>query len=90
MAASTGPVLALGLITVANESVFHDRPFSWKVPIATGLLAGALALLEKASAPLATGLAWVALAAVLLTRVDPAVPSPTETLASYLGVPVSK
>ena len=83
MAASTGPVLALGAITIANENVFHSQPWSWRVPIATGLLAGVTFLLDKAVPGLGTGLAWVALATVLLTRVNPAVPSPTETLLTY-------
>ena len=83
MAASTGPVLALGAITVANESIIHDQPLSWRAVIGTGLLAGALALVEKASQPLAVGLAYIALATVLLTRVNPAVPSPTESFLSW-------
>jgi hypothetical protein len=83
MAASTGPVLALGAITVANQSVIHSQPFDWRVPIATGLLAGVCALLDKGVPGLGTGLAYVALAAVLLTRVNPAVPSPTESFAAW-------
>jgi hypothetical protein len=83
MAASTGPVLALGGITIFNESVIHSQPFNWRLPIATGLLAGVCALLDTAVAGLGTGLAWVALATVLLTRVNPAVPSPTESFATW-------
>lgn len=83
MAKSTGPVLALGGITVANESVLHGQPISWRTVIGTGLLAGVLALVEKASAPLAVGLAYIALAAALLTRVNPAVPSPTESFVAW-------
>jgi hypothetical protein len=83
MAASTGPVLAMGGITMINESVLHNKPFNWKIPIATGVLAGMLALVEKASPALATGLVWIGLAAVLLTRVDPNIPSPTESFASW-------
>lgn len=83
MAQSTGPVLALGGITIANESLIHNQPLSWRVVIGTGLLAGFLALLEQASAPLAKGLAYLALATVLLTRVNPAVPSPTESFVSW-------
>lgn len=83
MAKSTGPVLALGAITVANESVFHSQPLSWRTVIGTGILAGALALLETASAPLAVGLAYLALAATMLTRVNPAVPSPAESFVAW-------
>jgi hypothetical protein len=85
MAASTGPVLALGAITLLNDNIFHDQPFDWKVPIATGLLAGALALVEHASPALASGLVWTALATVLLTRTNPNVPSPTESFVSWWG-----
>lgn len=85
MARTTGPVLALGGITMLNENVFHNQPVNWKIPIATGLLAGGMALVEKASPELATGLVWLALAAVLLTRVNPNVPSPTESFVSWWG-----
>jgi hypothetical protein len=85
MAASTGPVLALGAITMINDNVFHDQPFDWKIPIATGLLAGVLALVEHASPALATGLVWVGLATVLLTRTNPNVPSPTESFVTWWG-----
>lgn len=83
MAASTGPVLALGAITMINENVLHDQPVNWKVPVATGVLAGMMALVEQASPTLATGLVWIAVVAVLLTRVNPKVPSPTESFASW-------
>lgn len=83
MAASTGPVLALGAITIANQSLLHDRPVDLRVALATGLAAGMFYLVEKVNAPLAVGLAWTALVAVLLTRMDPSVPSPTETLLEW-------
>ena len=85
MAASTGPVLAMGAITMLNENVFHGQPVDWKVPIATGLLAGVMALIEKASPALATGLVWIGMATILLTRVNPDVPSPTESFVSWWG-----
>lgn len=80
---STGPILALGAITVANEVIFNGEPFSWKVPVATGIAAGGLALLEQLSPKFAVGVAWIALGAVLITRVDPAVPSPVETISKW-------
>ena len=83
MAKSTGPVLAVGAITITNETIFHNQPLSWRTVIATGLLAGALALVEKASEPLAVGLAYLSLAAVTLTRVNPAVPSPAESFVAW-------
>lgn len=83
MADTTGPVLAIGAITMANQSVFHDRPVDWRVPVATGIAAGAFALLERADRTIATGIAWVALAAVLFTRLDPSIPSPTESALTW-------
>ena len=80
---SVGPVLALAAVTIGNENILHNQPFNWRIPIAAGLLAGVTTLLDKAAPPLGTGLAWLALATVLLTRVNPAVPSPTESLASW-------
>lgn len=80
---STGPILAIGAITVANQSLIHDEPIDWRIPIATGLAAGVFALAEKAVPDLAVGIAWVALATVLLARVKPGVPSPTESLLKW-------
>jgi hypothetical protein len=83
VARSTAPILAAGGITVANRVVFHQQPVDWRVVTATGLTAAMLALVETASPELALGLAWVALATILLTRVDPNVPSPTESLLEW-------
>jgi hypothetical protein len=80
---TTGPVLAIGAITLANNTLFHDKPFDWRVPIATGIAAGAFALAEKAWPQGATALAWMALITILITRMDPKVPSPVETLNDW-------
>ena len=85
MAQSTGPILAIGGITVFNEVVLHTQPFNWKVPIATGIAALAFAGLEKVSSELAVGLAYVGLVAILFTRVNPAVPAPAESLADVIS-----
>lgn len=85
MAASTGPVLAVGAITLANRSVFHGLPVDWKIPVATAVAAGLFALAERAVGQVATGLAWLALAAVVLTRVDPKVPSPAESALAWFN-----
>ena len=85
MSKSTGPVLAIGAITIANRMIFHDESFEWKVPVATGITAGMFALFEKAWEPGAVALAWLALVAVLLTRLDPKVPAPIETLNDFLN-----
>lgn len=80
---STGPILAVGGITVANAVLFNGKPLDWRVPIATGIAAGGFVLLEKGWEKGAVGLAWLALITVLLTRVDPATPSPIETLNTW-------
>jgi hypothetical protein len=82
MAQTTGPVLAIGAVTVLNQSVFHDRPMDWRIPIATGAAAAALALIEKAAPGVAEGIAWLALATVLLTRIN-GVASPTESFLAW-------
>lgn len=68
MVGSTGPVVAAGLITYSNQVIGNGR--SWDsqliVPVATAVAGALLALLEKASPPLATGIAWIALVTSLL------------------------
>jgi hypothetical protein len=80
MARSTGIILATGGVTLLNQSVLNGKPVDWRVPVATGFAAAAFALLEKANEQLVVGVAWIALLTVLLARVDPKVPAPTETL----------
>lgn len=83
MAASTGPILAAGAITLGNEVILHNQPVNWRVPIATGIAAGLLALLEKATPGIAVGLAWLALLTLLIARTDPKVKSPAESLLDW-------
>jgi hypothetical protein len=68
MAGSTGPVVAAGAITYVNQVVGNGRPWNSVLIVAVGtaVAAGMLALLEHASAPLATGIAWIALVTSLL------------------------
>jgi hypothetical protein len=80
---TTGPVLAIGGITIANRVLLNDRPWEWKTPVATGIAALAFGLAEKAWPTGAKALAWMALVAVVITRVDPAVPSPVESLNAW-------
>lgn len=83
MARSTGPILAIGAITMANRSVFNNEPIDMRIPIATGLAAAAFVLIEQGSEQFAVGVAWVALVAVTLSRVDPAVPAPAESALKW-------
>lgn len=80
---TTGPILALGAITVVNASVFHNKPMDWRVPIATGLAAVGFGLAERAWPQGAEILAWTALLTVLFTRTDPKIPSPTESALAW-------
>ena len=83
MALSTGPMLAVGGITLANQVVFHNQPINWRVPIATGIAAGFLAIIEKGNEGLAVGLAWLALLTVLVARTDKNVKAPMESLLEW-------
>lgn len=83
MARTTGPILAVGGITLANNVILNSQPIDWRIPVATAFAAGGFALAERVSEPLAVGVAWIALVAVLLTRITPGVPSPVESLAKW-------
>ena len=84
MAASTGVILAIGAITLANTSVFESQPVDMRVVAATGLAAITFALAEQAIPPtLVVGVAYIGLAAVTLTRVNTAKKSPAENLLAF-------
>jgi hypothetical protein len=80
---TTGPILAVGGITVINQTVFHGEPMDWRVPLATGLAAVGFSVAERAWPQGAEILAWTVLMTVLLTRMNPNVPSPTESALSW-------
>lgn len=90
MAHSTGIVLAVGAITMANEAVFAPLAHTgkvqvnWRIVPATAGLALALAGLEKLAPGFATGLAWLSLAAVLIIPFGNA-PTPLENAAALFG-----
>ncbi len=83
MAASTGPILAIGAITLANRVVFNDESMDWKIPIATGIAAVLFAGAERAVGRTASYLAYAALVAVVFVQVDPKVPSPAESALAW-------
>lgn len=83
MARSTGPILAMGAITLGNASVIHGQPIDWRIPIATGITAGVLALAEHAAPNLVTGLAWLALMTSFLVPLIPGVPTPAESFVAF-------
>lgn len=83
MSQTTGPILALGTITVVNRVVFNDQPMDWRIPLATGLAAVGFSLAERAWPDGAQVIAWTALLSTLVTRLDPKVPSPVESAMSW-------
>lgn len=87
MARSTGPILAVGGITLANQSLLakEQQPIDFRVIVGTAIAAGGLALLEKLSEGLAVGIAYVALVAVLFARLDPKAGAPAENLLRIMG-----
>lgn len=85
MAESTGPILAIGALTIANRTVFNDKPMDWKVPIGTAMAAVLFAGLEQAVGTSAKALAYLALVTVVFARVDPSVPSPAESALRWFN-----
>lgn len=83
MARSTGPILAIGGITIANQTLLNSRPLDWRVVVATAGAAALFALVEKASPEVAVGLAYVGLVTILLVRIDPKTPSPAESALKW-------
>ena len=90
MGRSTGPVLAIGAITAANEVLFAPLAgsgkvnFNWRlVPAVAGLALG-LAALERIAPDFAVGLAWLGVLTVLVVPVGNA-PTPIENANKLLG-----
>lgn len=85
MAASTGPILAVGALTVANRTVFNGQPMDWRVPIGTAIAAVLFAGAERAVGQTAVRLAYLALITTVFVRVDPAVPAPAESALRWFN-----
>lgn len=84
MAASTGPIIAVGALTIVNRTVFNGMPIDWRAPIATGIAAIAFAGAETLVGPtIPRGIALVALVAVVFSRIDSQVPSPAESALAW-------
>lgn len=86
MAGSTGPILAIGAITVANQSLVNSNPIDWRVPIGAGLAALAFGALESAApsySGIITKVAWIAVVTALFARTKAGVPSPMESFANW-------
>lgn len=83
MARSTGPILAIGGITIANQTLLNNQPLDWRVAVATGGAAMLFSLVEKAMPEVAVGLAYIGLVTILFARVNPKVPSPAESALAW-------
>jgi hypothetical protein len=76
MAQSTGPILAAGGLTWANQTILSDDPTehlferSTRIVVTTALLAGVFFGLEKISPAVAVPLAWTALVTAAIIRVN--------------------
>lgn len=92
MAKSTGIVLVVGGVTLANEAVFAPIAsggsikvdFNWRVIPATLIAAALLGGLEQISPKLAVGIAYISLITVMFARLGNA-PAPVENVAKALG-----
>lgn len=83
MARSVGPILAVGGITMANQSLLNNKPLDWRVPVATAIAAGAFALMEKGWEDGAVALAYLSLLSVLFVRLEPNTPAPVESALKW-------
>jgi hypothetical protein len=92
MARSTGIILVVGGISLANEAVFAPIAsggaikvdFNWRIVPATLVAAALLGGLEQISAKMAVGVAYISLITVIFARLGNA-PAPVENLAKALG-----
>ncbi len=84
MAKTTGVVIAIGGITMFNQSIVNNQPVDLRVPVATAIAAGFFALAEKGWEKGAVTLSYVALITILFSRVDPKTPAPLESLNTWM------
>lgn len=89
MSEAAGIAVTIGAITLANEAIFAPAAgvkstINWRLIPATAGLALALAGLERIAPGFAVGLAWLALATVLIVPLGNA-PTPLENLTKALG-----
>lgn len=83
MSQTTGPILAIGAITVTNRTIFNGKDVDWRSIVATGLAVVMFTGAEKVWADGAKMLAYTALVAVCLSRIEPDVPSPVESALKW-------
>lgn len=88
MADSTGPMLALTAISAGNQWIGNgNSKAALKAGVAGAVATGGLALLEHVPgmAPLASGIAWIALITLMFARVGPG-RTPVENLTRLTGL----
>lgn len=90
MARSTGPMLAVGGITWANQNLLGDDTSfdltkTARIAVATGLGVAVLSIVEKAVPDIAVGVAYALLITVLLVRVDRNTKTPLERALDLVG-----
>jgi hypothetical protein len=76
-------MLAIGAITLINNSIVHNKPVDWRVPIATGLGAVIFAGFEKVAPDIAPAVVYLGLVTIIFTRIQKDVPSPTESIIDW-------
>ncbi len=86
MVRSTGPIITAGGITLASQVLAQNKPVDWRIPIATGMAAGFLALIEKLSESAAVGIAYMALITTMFLRPAKNKPAPIEAILKKLGL----
>ena len=83
MSATTGPVLVAGAISFTNQALINNQPVNWKIPLATGFTAVALAGIERVWPEGAKAMAYMLVVGVLFIPVS-GKPSPMENMVSFL------
>lgn len=81
---TTGPIVAVGAITLGNQVILNKRPVDWRIPIATGITAAMFAFLERVNERGAVAFAYLALTTVLFVRLGNT-PSPMESLVKFMN-----
>lgn len=80
---TTGPILLTGAVTFVNKTIFAGQPVDWSIPIYTGVAAAIGALAETAFGDAAVAVAWLAVAAVLLST--PSIGNPVVNAQRFLS-----
>jgi hypothetical protein len=83
VSATTGPVLVAGGISFVNQALINTQPVNWKIPLAAGFTAVALAGLEKVWPEGALAMAYMLVVGVLFIPIS-GKPSPMENMVSFL------